>query len=154
MSDTMGGSDISCCQGPDPDVSEPDSDVPDELRVILASHSERNSVTESFSFRDDQDDTVSKSLSPNPPADPLPTLILPSSALPALQLPVFHGSLIDDEQNQFDIGCMNTSHVDTKRKNTFDFTGELKKLQVNPSFYFGSETKTSLGSCQSHCIRC
>ena len=35
MSDTMGGS---------------DSDVPDELRFILASHSERNSVAESLSF--------------------------------------------------------------------------------------------------------
>ena len=127
MSGTMGGSDVSCYQGPDPDVSDPDSDVPDELRVILASHSERNSVAESLSFQDDQeDDTVSKSLSPKPPSDPLPTPTPPPSAPPALQLPVFHASLIDDEQNQFDIDGMNTSDEDTK--NTFDFTGELKKL--------------------------
>ena len=123
MSGTMGGSDVSCCQGPDPDVSDPDSDVPDELRVILASHSNRNSVAESI-FQDDQDNTLSKPLSSNPPADALPTPS--SSAPPALPLPVFHASLIDEEQNQYDIDGMNTSDEDTK--NTFDFTGELKKL--------------------------
>ena len=30
----IGGSDVSCYQGPDPDLSDPDSDVPDELRVV------------------------------------------------------------------------------------------------------------------------
>jgi hypothetical protein len=124
MSGTMGGSDISCYQGPDPDASDPDSDVPDELRVILASHSDRNSMAESLSFRDDQDeDTLSKPLSPTP-TDTLPTP--PASAPPALQLPVFHASLIDDKQNQYEIDGMNTSDEDTK--NTFDFTGELMML--------------------------
>jgi serine/arginine repetitive matrix protein 2 len=65
MSGTMGGSDVSCYQGPDPDLSDPDSDVPDELRVILASHSDRNSVAESLSFQDDEEGTVSKPLSPD-----------------------------------------------------------------------------------------
>ena len=124
MSGTMGGSDVSCYQGPDPDSSDPDSDVPDELRFILATHSDRNSVAESLSLQDDQENTISKPLSPNPPADPLP--VPSSSAPPALQLPVFHASLIDDEQNQYDIDCMNTSDEDTKI--TFDFTGELKML--------------------------
>jgi serine/arginine repetitive matrix protein 2 len=124
MSGTMGGSDVSCYQGPDPDASDPDSDVPDELRYILASHSDRNSVAESFSFRDDQDNTVSTTSSPGPPTDPLP--VPSSSSPPALQLPVFHVSLIDDEQNQYDIDGMHTSEEDTK--NTFDFTGELQKL--------------------------
>ena len=73
MSGTMGGSDVSCYQGPDPDASDPDSDVPDELRFILASLSDRNSVAESLSFQDDEENTVSKPLSPNPPADPLTT---------------------------------------------------------------------------------
>ena len=41
MSGTMSGSDISCYQGPDPDASDPDSDVPDELQFILATHSDR-----------------------------------------------------------------------------------------------------------------
>jgi serine/arginine repetitive matrix protein 2 len=93
-------------------------------RIILATHSDRNSVAESLSFQNDQEDTVSKPVSPNPPADALP--VPSSSPPPALQLPVFHASLIDDEQNQYDIDCMNTSDEDTK--NTFDFTGELQKL--------------------------
>ena len=45
----------------------------------------------------EQENTISKPLSPNPLSDTLPT---PSSSAPsALQLPVFHTSLIDDEQN-------------------------------------------------------
>ena len=63
-------------------------------------------------------------MSPNPPTDALP--IPSSSPLPLLQLPVFHASLIDDEQNRYDIDGMNTSDEDTKK--TFDFTGELKNL--------------------------
>ena len=125
MSGTMGGSDVSCYQGPDPDASDPDSDVPDELRFILATHSDRNSLAESLSFLDDQDETVSKPLSPNPPADALPAPS--SSAPPTLQVPVFHASLIDDEQNQYDLDeGLNTSDEDTKK--SFDFTGELRNL--------------------------
>ena len=108
----------------DPDASDPDSDVPDELQFILTSHSDRKSVAESLSFRDDQDDTVSKPLSPSPPADPLP--IPCSSAPPTLPLPVFHASLVDDKQNHYNIDRIHTSDEDTK--NTFDFTGELQKL--------------------------
>ena len=124
MSGTMGGSDVSCYQGPNLDASDPDSDVPDELRFILATHSDRNSVAESLSFLDDQDETISKPLVPSPPAEALPT---PSSTPPVLQLPVFHASLIDEDENQFDIDeGMNTSDEDTKK--SFDFTGELKNL--------------------------
>ena len=79
---------------------------------------------ESLSFQDNQDDTVSKSLSPSPPADLLP--IPSSSAPPALPLPVFHASLIDDKKNQYDIDGMHTSDEDTK--NIFYFTGKLQKL--------------------------
>ena len=51
MSGTMGGSDVFCYQGPDPDASDPDSDVPDKLCFILASYSDRNFMAESFSFQ-------------------------------------------------------------------------------------------------------
>ena len=69
---------------------------------------------ESLSFLDDQDETVSKPLSPNLPADALPT---PSSSAPlTLQVPVFHASLINDEQNQYDLDeGLNTSDKDTKK---------------------------------------
>jgi serine/arginine repetitive matrix protein 2 len=121
MSGTIGDSDISCYQGPNPDASDPD-----ELRFIFATHSDRNSVTESLSFLDNQEETVSKRLFPNSLADALPAPSL--SAPPALQLPVFHASLIDDKEkleNQFNIDEMNTSDEGTK---SFDFTGELKNL--------------------------
>ena len=122
MSGTMGGSDVSCCKGPDPDASDPDSDVPDELRFILATHSDRNSVAESLSFQDDQEAPTPKPISP-PDELPVPLAHPP----PVLQLPVFHASLIDDEQNQYDIDeGLNTSDEDTKK--SFDFTGEIKKL--------------------------
>jgi len=48
MSGTMGGS-----TGPEPDESDPDSDVPDELRFLLAIHSNRGSVVESLSPGDE-----------------------------------------------------------------------------------------------------
>jgi hypothetical protein len=119
----MGGSDILCYQGPDPDASDPDSDVPDKLRFILATHSDRNSV---ISFQDDQESSASTSSCNNPPAaKQLPTHIL--SAPPSLPLPIFHVSLVDDEQNEYDIDeSTHTSDEDTKK--SFDFTGELKKL--------------------------
>ena len=118
MSGTMGGSDVSCYQGPDPDASDPDSDVPDELRFILATHSDRNSV---LSFQDDQEDFPVESLCPVNESAHI------SSSPPSLPLPVFHISLIDNEQNQYDIDeGTNTSDEDTKK--SFDFTGELKKL--------------------------
>ena len=122
MSGTMGGSDISCYQGPELDVSDPDSDVPDELRFLLATHSDRDSIAESLSFQDDQEDHAPKPSAAKSSADELPTL-----PPPALQLPVFRASLIDDEQNHCDIDeGTNTSDEDTKK--SFDFTGELKKL--------------------------
>lgn len=122
----------------DPDASDPDSDVPDELWFILASHSDRKSVAESLSFRDNQDDTVSKPLSPSPPADPLPVPC--SSAPPTLPLPVFHASLVDDEQNHYDIDGIHTSDEDTK--NTFDFTNAFRTpAKVNLCYDFGSHLR-------------
>lgn len=123
MSGTMGGSDVSVYQGPEPDASDPDSDVPDELRFILATHSDRESVAESLSF--DQEDCASKPSASTAGSPPVDELLLHGP--PVLQLPVFHASLVDDEQNQcyIDEGTI-TSDEDTKK--SFDFTGELQKL--------------------------
>lgn len=93
MSGMMGGSDVSYYQGLDLDMSDPNSET----------HFDRNSMAESLSFWDDQENNVSKPwpLSPDPPTDPLPIRLLP----------FFYASLIDDEQNRYnsDIDCMNTS---------------------------------------------
>ena len=70
-----------------------------------------DNISISLTICHDQDETISKPLSSNPLADALP--IPSSSAPPALQLPVFRASLIDDEQNQYDIDeGMNTSDED------------------------------------------
>ena len=83
MSGTMGGSDVSCYQGPDLDALDPDSDIPDELRFILATHSDRNSIAKSLSFLNNQDETVSK---------PLPGwfLVLQLKLCPLLQVLLQH----------------------------------------------------------------
>jgi len=123
MSGTIGGS-----TGPKPNESDPDSDVPDELRFLLATHSNRSSVAESLSPRDADED----------PMTAKPTLDVEISvariasarvadAAPILQLPTFRASLIDEDNSHldFDDGSV-TSDEDTKK--FFDFTGELKKL--------------------------
>ena len=95
----------------------------DELRLILSTYRDRNSV---ISFQDDQESSASTSSCNNPPvAKQFPAHIL--SAPPSLPLPVFHVSLVDDEQNEYDIDeSTHTSDEDTKK--SFNFTGELKKL--------------------------
>ena len=126
MSGTMGGT-----TGPEPDESDPDSDVPDELRFLLATHSNRGSVVESLSPGDEDEGlatamptldvemSVARTASPRVP-----------DVAPILQLPTFRALLIDEEDNHLDIddGSV-TSDEDTKK--SFDFTisqGELKKL--------------------------
>ena len=131
MSGTLGGSDVSRYDGPPPDASDPDSDVPEELRFILAAHSDRESIAESLCFQEEHGTPVhsptatalnasfSTSFSVSPP---------PAEPLPHLDRPVFRAALIDDDQNRFEIDgeCVQTSDEDTKK--SFDFTGELKKL--------------------------
>jgi len=50
MSGIMGGS-----TGPEPDESDLDCDVPDELRFVLATHANRGSVVESLSSRNEDE---------------------------------------------------------------------------------------------------
>ena len=122
MSGTLGGSDVSRYDGPPPDASDPDSDVPEELKFILAAHSDRESLAESLCFQEEHGTPV---LSPTAPSFSAPP---PSEPLPPLDRPVFRAALIDDDQNRFEIDgeCMQSSDEDTKK--SFDFTGELKKL--------------------------
>jgi len=91
------------------DTSDPDSDVPDELRMILS-----NNETDTLSF------VGHTSLSPgSPPSLPLPSPWAP----PILELPSFHAQLIDEDENQTELV---EEEEDTKR--SFDFTGEIQKL--------------------------
>ncbi|KAG5650532.1 hypothetical protein H0H81_011921 [Sphagnurus paluster] len=115
MSGTMGGSDVSAFALPLVDASDPDSDIPDELQHILCNQSDDG---ETMSYHDeDCDMSVPRSL-----ADEL------SSGPPVLELPSFHAKLIDDEENHADIDTGGNSSDEDFTKKSFDFTGEIKKL--------------------------
>ncbi|KAH9846904.1 hypothetical protein C2E23DRAFT_872120 [Lenzites betulinus] len=121
MSGTLGGS-----TEPDVDPEDPDSDIPDELQVILAGHSD-DDMTRPL------DDTMSlRASSPgSPPKAALPLPELESDGFEEeANVPVFHAQLFDAEANQADIddgeGHGSASEDDTKK--SFDFTGELQKL--------------------------
>ncbi|KAF9065359.1 hypothetical protein BDP27DRAFT_1424922 [Rhodocollybia butyracea] len=123
MKGTMGGSDVSAYAVDDLDASDPDSDIPDELQVILANQSPRlsvRSVDDTLSFRPTTD-------SPDAPRDvSIPVPESESSGEPeTVELPVFH--LIDVNDNRADLDdMMDVDEDDTKK--SFDFTGELQKL--------------------------
>ncbi|KAF9457373.1 hypothetical protein BDZ94DRAFT_1175700 [Collybia nuda] len=114
LSGTMGGSDVSGYDIPELDASDPDSDIPDELQLILSNQSDEG---DTLSFREDP----IASLPGSPPEAPLP---LPSDS-PMLDLPIFR--LVDDDDNHADLDeAGNSSEEDTKK--SFDFTGEIQKL--------------------------
>ncbi|KAJ3908042.1 hypothetical protein F5879DRAFT_794348 [Lentinula edodes] len=125
MKGTMGGSDVSAYAVDDLDTSDPDSDIPDELQVILANQSPRTSV------HSIEDHTSFRSLdSPDAPQD-VSSLVDPESEFEStggrevVDLPVFH--LIDVDDNHADLDDMlDVDEDDTKK--SFDFTGELEKL--------------------------
>ncbi|KAL0568726.1 hypothetical protein V5O48_013256 [Marasmius crinis-equi] len=122
MKGTMGGSDVSAYAADDIDVSDPDSDIPDELQNILASQSDH-----------EREDTLSFRPPPSPPVDtasavvPRVELEVDSSSEPdAFNIPVFHANVIDEHENVVDDVTSEEESDHTKR--SFDFTGELNKL--------------------------
>ncbi|EPQ51625.1 hypothetical protein GLOTRDRAFT_117955 [Gloeophyllum trabeum ATCC 11539] len=121
---TMGGSTTSTM---DVDPEDPDSDIPDELQILLAGN-----------YESDENDTVpfpinvSQDLPPSPglpPESPLPEPTPRLSLELNFDAPVFRALLNDEEGNQADIdegGVSSPGEDDTNK--SFDFTGELKKL--------------------------
>ena len=123
MAGTLGGSLGSLGEVGD----DPDSDIPDELQVILSGQEDGDTdcFDDTLSFRPD----IASKPPPSPglpPASPLPTLE-PSFLEPESPIaPVFHAQLIDDDDNHTDIDGSDSSDDDTKK--SFDFTGELRAL--------------------------
>ncbi|OSC98903.1 hypothetical protein PYCCODRAFT_1470720 [Trametes coccinea BRFM310] len=123
---TLGGS-----TEPDVDPEDPDSDIPDELQVILSGQSD-DDMTRPL------DDTLSFRPPPSPGSPPQAALPLPGDEHHAVeesktgaQAPVFQAQLFDAEANQAELdegdgGHGSASEDDTKK--SFDFTGELQKL--------------------------
>ncbi|KAI9060404.1 hypothetical protein FKP32DRAFT_1595485 [Trametes sanguinea] len=123
---TLGGS-----TEPDVDPEDPDSDIPDELQVILSGQSD-DDMTRPL------DDTLSFRPPPSPGSPPQAALPLPDDTDHAVEepeveagAPVFQAQLFDAEANQAELdegdgGHGSASEDDTKK--SFDFTGELQKL--------------------------
>ena len=123
LAGTMGGSVASIAEQ-DHDGSDPDSDIPDELQVILSNSDQEGDDTISFDCQ-----TVHPSLpSPGlPPEMPLPEVDSLSPKSSRAEIPVFRAIVTDEDEHHADIeeaGAL--SEDDTKK--SFDFTGELKRL--------------------------
>ena len=114
---TLGGSDISGYTESRLDASDPDSDVPDELKFILAARSETGSIVENLS-----------------PDTPTPAFVPKLSALADTtpqtnEPPIFRITLTDeDDQNGFGIDGESAHSSEEDTKKSFDFTGEIMKL--------------------------
>lgn len=124
LAGTLGG---RASNEPQVDPEDPDSDIPNELQVIIAGQSD-----------DDCTRRLGESLSRcSTPASPLspPAFTFPKAlpeepvgdAPPSLPpVPVFQ--LFDEDANHADIESSPTSTADDDTKKSFDFTGELRKL--------------------------
>ncbi|KAK0232546.1 hypothetical protein IW262DRAFT_1725 [Armillaria fumosa] len=136
MRGTMGGSDVSA-YAQDVDVSDPDSDIPDELQFIL--HGKRSPIVEAEEETMDYDD-VAESAKGSGVDDPMDYhdegLSFINDRLGGLSFvdeemevdvsappPVFRAQVIDEQEHHAEIEPL---EKDTNM--SFDFTGEIKKL--------------------------
>ncbi|KAF8416855.1 hypothetical protein L210DRAFT_3511592 [Boletus edulis BED1] len=106
------------------DGSDPNSDIPDELQVILSNSDQEGEDTISLDRRSARPPLPSPGL---PPETPLPVLDTTSTRSSLAELPVFHATVIDEDEHHADVEEAGTlSEDDIKR--SFNFTGELQKL--------------------------
>lgn len=114
----------------DLDPEDPDSDIPGELQVILCASNRGSMYSASDMGSDIDGHSLAPSLPPSPgipPQLPLPPIELSApTSLP--DIPVFRAHLVDDEGDEADIEEALGSSSDDETKKSFDFTGELKKL--------------------------
>ncbi|KAF9488564.1 hypothetical protein BDN71DRAFT_1535032 [Pleurotus eryngii] len=113
MTGTMG---VSVAEGyiVELDASDPNSDIPDKLQVLLAGQS-------------DLEDTMEFLRSAITTASP-PSLRGVLNVSAASDYPPFHAHLVDKEDNHADIDTGQSSSDDDDTKKSFNFTGELKVL--------------------------
>ncbi|KAF9449617.1 hypothetical protein P691DRAFT_799115 [Macrolepiota fuliginosa MF-IS2] len=135
MPATLGGSDVSCYAVPELDASDPDSDIPDELQFILKANYDRGEEDDTFDIKrrfirddveDDDDDEVEHPRSVDPPFEDLQ---LPPEMM---DTPIFRASLTSEGGVQGEIDDVEHGDAefdpDVDTKKSFDFTGELQKL--------------------------
>ncbi|KAJ3573255.1 hypothetical protein NP233_g2552 [Leucocoprinus birnbaumii] len=132
MPGTVGGSDVSCFALLELDASDPDSDIPDELQDILKANNRTDQDDDTFDFskrfiRDDSDSADIER--PRSILPPLEFSDLPSEILNA---PIFSSSLSSEIAMLGDIeeGDRADAEYDAEgdTKKSFDFTGELQRL--------------------------
>ncbi|THU90173.1 hypothetical protein K435DRAFT_864575, partial [Dendrothele bispora CBS 962.96] len=132
MKGTMGGSDVSAYAVDELDASDPDSDIPDELQNILAKQYE--------------DDTLSYRV-PNSPHNHSPadvprdaedefdvdhqqrfSSVTDDQEPEPLDIPMFHLTDADDNHVDMDDMMHSDGEEESDTKKSFDFTGEIQKL--------------------------
>ncbi|KAG1849200.1 hypothetical protein F4604DRAFT_1811164 [Suillus subluteus] len=117
LAGTLGGS----VGGQELDASDPDSDIPDELQIILSSSDHEADDTLSFN----PNLTTAHPPLPSPGLPPEMPLPLPKGSV--TEVPVFRAKVIDEDDHHADIEEAGMSSEDDTKK-SFDFTGELQKL--------------------------
>ncbi|KXN81385.1 hypothetical protein AN958_04774 [Leucoagaricus sp. SymC.cos] len=134
MPGTLGGSDVSCYAVPELDASDPDSDIPDELQSILKTNRRDREEDDGDTFemkrrfvRDDDDSGEIER-----PRSLLPPLAFSDLPSEILKSPIFSGSFSGDTDvlRDIDEGVQADVEFDPESdtKQSFDFTGELQKL--------------------------
>ncbi|KAH0838886.1 hypothetical protein J3R83DRAFT_7313 [Lanmaoa asiatica] len=122
LAGTMGS--VGSIAEQDYDGSDPDSDIPDELQVILSNSDQEGDDTISFDREPMHPSLPSPGL---PPEMPLPVLDNPSPRSSLSETPVFRATVIDEDDHHAEVEEAGTLSEDDTKK-SFDFTGELQKL--------------------------
>ncbi|EIN05384.1 hypothetical protein PUNSTDRAFT_127845 [Punctularia strigosozonata HHB-11173 SS5] len=123
---TMGGSVASGMTTKEVDPEDPDSDIPDELQVILSGQSDEEMTSFGETLTRQLQNAPQRLPSPGlPPQLPLPIPEAGGESPPTLQVPIFE-ALVTGPNGSCPSSPASTSEDDTKK--SFDFTGELKKL--------------------------
>ncbi|KAI0339201.1 hypothetical protein BDW22DRAFT_606971 [Trametopsis cervina] len=120
LTGTLGG------QEPEVNPEDPDSDIPDELQTILSGQSDDESAHA-------HDDTLSYKSHSRPPTPGMPPLVLlpkPDVAPPVEEytLPIFRATVVDTEEHETDVDDSAEFQNEDDTSKSFDFTGELQKL--------------------------
>lgn len=116
---TLGGSMNSWNLHQSMDLDDPDSDIPNELQVILTEDT-LTALPQSLSLR-----PPSPGL---PPESPLPTPVISHTSVVHSSVPVIPMPWVDDEQQGDPDESDLSSIEENDTKGSFDFTSELKRL--------------------------
>ena len=103
------------------DASDPDSDIPDELQVILSSSDQEIDDT----LSSDPNMMITRTSLPSPGRPP--KMPLPSPKGSIMAAPVVHPSVVNEDDDDANIEDAEMFSGDDTKK-SFDFMGELQKL--------------------------